>query len=62
MLDVDGDGFISRFELKYFYNYLAPDYDDYLVLGGAMPTFDDFANQLFDMVGPNLNGRQVSAH
>lgn len=57
ILDVDGDGFLTRFEMRFFYRDLCSAYNEYLGDDNAMPRFDDFCDQFFDMVGPNLNGR-----
>jgi hypothetical protein len=55
-LDVDEDGFITRYEMRYFYNELRLAYNGWF-MEAMMPEFDDFADQFFDMVKPVVNGR-----
>ncbi|KAH7704210.1 serine/threonine-protein phosphatase 2A regulatory subunit B'' subunit gamma-like protein [Aphelenchoides avenae] len=52
LLDLNEDGYISEFELRYFYTDLRTAYDRYLQTDGAMPCFEDTRDQLFDMVAP----------
>jgi Ca2+-binding EF-hand superfamily protein len=59
LMDVDGDGALSRTDLHFFYRELAPAYNNFLCADDAMPLFDDFCDQFFDMVGPNLKGGSV---
>ncbi|KAH7694922.1 serine/threonine-protein phosphatase 2A regulatory subunit B'' subunit gamma-like protein, partial [Aphelenchoides avenae] len=52
LLDLNEDGYITEFELRYFYTDLRTAYDSYLQTDGAMPCFEDTRDQLFDMVAP----------
>ena len=48
-LDLDGDGFISLYEMEHFYAEQRSRLDE---LGAEMPTFVDLACQMLDMVKP----------
>ena len=52
MLDVDGDGFLSKTDIKYFYPDLAVSFQTKGIEDGGMPTFEDVYDQLYDMVSP----------
>lgn len=48
---MNDDGYITNFELNYFYRDLADAYNQYTG-GDLMPNFGDFADQLIDMAQP----------
>ncbi|OHS98208.1 EF hand family protein [Tritrichomonas foetus] len=47
VLDVDGDGFISLFEMNYFYREIAKNFQD-IYPEKQLPTLDSWANEQFD--------------
>lgn len=60
ILDVDENGLLTRFELRYFYTELSVAYNEWTAMDGMMPPFDDICDQFFDMVKPIEDGRLVT--
>lgn len=52
ILDLDSDGYLTLFELFYFYKHLKSAYCNYVADADAMPEFYDFSDSMFDMVHP----------
>jgi len=57
VLDLKDSGYLTRFDLMYFYDDLRSSYDAYFMGGGLMPCFDDYFDQLYDMAQPETWGR-----
>jgi len=57
VLDLKDSGYLTRFDLMYFYEDLRSSYDAYFMGGELMPCFDDYFDQLYDMAQPETWGR-----
>ena len=58
ILDVNSDGYLDNYELRYFYTELRLAYNGWF-MDGAMPEFGDFTDQFYDMVKPAVNRRFI---